>query len=178
MKIIWQPRARPQASQLPGYFLPGTLSSRNSLSHFPKVSKRKDSTPFNRPTSSSVSFYWNTLSHTAPREETDLQHLGGLQRWGFLGILWFCGPCAAERPSGQEHVGLHIRARSALVLDKTTDSVQAVTGPHPVSRSGGADKRSIFFCRRTMVNDETITMTGIYCRPSPGRALLITTLTA
>lgn len=86
-EIIWQPRTRQQGSQMPRHFLLGTQSSRNFLGHFPKIPERKDSTPFNRPAPSSGSLYWISLSHATPREETNAQAAGWLQKWGLLGIL-------------------------------------------------------------------------------------------
>ena len=85
---------------MPGYFLSGTWSSRNFLSHFPKVPERKASTPFNRPASSFGSFYWNTLSHVTAREEANAQ----LPAAGtaFLGIL---RPPVLHETSGQEQEG-------------------------------------------------------------------------
>ena len=68
-----------------GYFLRGTPSSRNFLSHFPKVPKRKDSILSNRPPSSSGSFHWNTLLHTTPWEEMKSPAAGGAAGMGVPG---------------------------------------------------------------------------------------------
>ena len=60
-----------------------------------------------------------------------LQQLGGYRDGGSWDSEALRPPlCAAARPAGQEPVGprLHIRAGRAFVLDKTTDTIQTVTG--------------------------------------------------